>query len=121
MRGFKFSDEVMKNWFAYHVDTDNMVEHDAVLREVYRQSIEALTKNGATLVSRSDVRLNGKLGAEFVLISPHKTTKSYMRVFQVGRRIYTLAVDDRSESFEENVTPPEVRQFFDSFTFWEVS
>jgi hypothetical protein len=44
--------------------------------------------------------------------------KSYLRTFQIGTRLYTLAVDVYGESGEADEMPPEVEQFLDSFTFW---
>ena len=61
---------------------------------------------------------------EFILLGPagpggRARAKSYMRAFQVGRRLYTLAVDDYVDLTESAAVPAGVQTFFDSFTFWE--
>ena len=53
---------------------------------------------------------------EIILVG--RGAKSYLRTFQIGSRLYTLAVDVYGDSGEADEMPSEVQQFFDSFTFW---
>ncbi len=107
-----------RNWFAYYVDYPNPATNDSQVREDYRQSIEAIARNKGNAVKRQgDVSLNGKLGFDAV-IEGHGA-KSFMRGFLVGHRFYSLEVDVRGNTDAGVETPEDVRQFFDSFTFWE--
>jgi hypothetical protein len=117
LRGFKFYNGD-GNWFALYADvTGEAADPDeAQLRGAYRASVASLTKRGARLLSQSEVRVNGRLGMEFVLEQP--SAKSYMRVFRAGQRIYTVAVDVTAADVSGGV-PPDVRRFLDSFTFWD--
>ena len=124
-RGFEMRGERLK-WFALYNDFDFQVDDDdTTLTQKYKESVESLTKRGSKLLSRSEVNLNGRTGVEFILLGPAgpassgQRAKSYMRAFQVGSRLYTLAVDDYSDLSEAATVPPDVRTFFDSFTFWE--
>ncbi len=116
LQGFKLVNG-QRNMFALYRDGNDSVVDDSELRDRFHQSIKALTKRGATLASQKDIRLNGKLGVEFILEG--QNTKSYMRTFQINKRIYTIAVDFMSGIPKGNEIPDEVRHFFDSFTFWE--
>ena len=115
-RGFELKDGKAK-WFALYVDFDHAVTaDDAALRQKYKESAEALASKGSKLIRSSDVTLNGRLGREIILVG--RGAKSYLRTFQIGSRLYTLAVDVYGDSGEADEMPPEVQQFFDSFTFW---
>jgi hypothetical protein len=115
-RGFELNDGKTK-WFALYVDFDSAVPAaDAELRQKYKESAEALASKGSKLIRSRDVTLNGRLGREIILVG--RGAKSYLRTFQIGSRLYTLAVDVYGDSGEADEMPPEVQQFFDSFTFW---
>jgi hypothetical protein len=121
-KGFEMKGDRVK-WFALYYDYNNSFDDDdATLRQKYAESVEALTKRGSKLLSRREVTLNGRPGVEFILLgqaAAGQVAKSYMRAFQVGRRLYTLAVDDYKDVSESNAVPAEVQSYFDSFTFWE--
>ena len=61
--------------------------------------------------------LNGRLGVEYVLLG--REAKIYMRGFLIGRRFYSVAFEDRRDLSEAAAVPAVVRNFFDSFTFWD--
>ncbi|HEX7314230.1 MAG TPA: hypothetical protein VF297_09925 [Pyrinomonadaceae bacterium] len=122
-RGFEMRGERVK-WFALYHDFEVQVDDDdTTLTRKYKESIEAVAeKRGSKLLARNSVTLNGRPGVGFILLGPAgpgQRAKSYMRAFQVGSRLYTLAVDDYGDVTESAVVPAEVQTFFDSFTFWE--
>jgi hypothetical protein len=120
-KGFEMKGNLIK-WFALYYDyPDKVDDDDAALRRKYEGSVEALAKGGKRLLSKREVTVNGRPGVEFILLgpSPFGQAKSYMRAFQVGSRLYTLAVDDYRDGSESAAVPAEVQTFFDSFTFWE--
>jgi hypothetical protein len=108
-----------KNWVSYRYDYPEPKSDDETqIRGAYRRSVEAITqRRGAKLLRQSDVRLNGWLGAEFVIESPGAI--SYMRAFHVHGRLFTLSVDVKQAGEVNPAVPPDVQQFFDSFTFWD--
>lgn len=116
--GFEMKGDRVK-WFALYYDYKNVEEvNDATLRQRLKESVDAVAaRRGAKLLSRSELTLNGRPGVEFILLE--REAKSYMRSFQVGLRLYILAVDDYKELSEATAVPPDARNFFDSFTFWE--
>ncbi|HEV7860392.1 MAG TPA: hypothetical protein VGO91_17375 [Pyrinomonadaceae bacterium] len=117
MHGYKLK-SAETNWFAYYNDFEEPRTNDETkLRDAYHKSVEALTKKGSKLLKQVDVRLNGRLGSEFVLEGPG--TVSYMRAFMIGRRLYTLVVDSKRAVNGDATIPQDVQQFFDSFTFWD--
>ena len=116
MTGFKLSGSGA-NWLAYYSDFGRHAANDETLRNNYRQSVEAIARNGSTVVRQNDIYVLGKLGTEFVL--QRAGTTSYMRGLLVGSRFWTLAVDSSTEANRDFSNPKDVQQFFDSFTFWE--
>lgn len=118
LRGFKLITPE-KKWVLYFMDfKDRTAGDDTQLREAYRQGIESIVKRAGTkMLRQDDVRLNGRLGSEFVIESSGAV--SYMRAFQIQRRLYTLSVDVKKTGGMNPTLPPDVQQFFDSFTFWE--
>ena len=118
MKGFKFT-EPAANWFAYYNDFDELKSNDEQdLRGAYQGSVEAITrKAGTRLLKQEDVFLNGRLGTEFVI--ERAGSISYMRAFLFGRRMYTLAVDRKTAATGDSAVPVEVKQFFESFTYWD--
>lgn len=118
MKGFQFS-ESGSNWFAYYNDFDELKSNDEkALRNAYQGSVEAITrKAGTRLLKQEDVFLNGRLGTEFVVEGAELT--SYMRAFLFGRRMYTLAVERKRVANGDSNVPIEVKQFFESFTYWD--
>ena len=119
MKGFKFF-AAEANWFAYYTDFDQpRASDDAHLRSAYNDSVEDITKNGKQLLSQKDVFLNGRLGSEFIIEAPG--TVSYMRAYLFGRRMYTLAVDRKRVANGDATIPNDVQQFFESFTYWDIS
>ena len=106
------------NWFAQYQDFDQArTDDEKKLRDAYHKSAEALTKKGAKLLRQSDVILNGRLGTEFVLEGQGNV--SFIRSFQIYRRLYILEVDSKRAVNGDPTLPRDVQQFFDSFTFWE--
>ena len=106
------------SWNVFYSDLDRIVpNNEAAFRKAYRAGLSGLGE-GRTLLSQRDVYLNGRLGTEFVIEGAALT--SYMRVFVVGRRLYTLAAHRRQvdASNKANI-PTDVRHFFDSFAYWE--
>ena len=42
-----------------------------------------------------------------------------MRAFLFGRRMYTLAVDRKTTATGDATVPVDVKQFYESFTYWD--
>jgi hypothetical protein len=118
LQGFKLITPE-KHWVSYWIDfKDRTAGDDTQLRNAYRQSVESITKrSGAKVLSQTDVRLNGRLGSEFIIDSARAV--SYMRAFQIRQRLYTLSVDVQKTGEVSSAVPQDVREFFDSFTFWD--
>lgn len=107
------------SWNVFYSDLDRIVPiNEAAFRKAYRAGLNGLTGEGRVLLSQKDVYLNGRLGTEFIIEGAALT--SYMRVFVVGRRLYTLAAHRKQvdASNKANI-PTDVRHFFDSFAYWE--
>ncbi|HEX5704614.1 MAG TPA: hypothetical protein VFX97_15540 [Pyrinomonadaceae bacterium] len=107
------------SWNVFYSDLDRIVPiNEAAFRKAYRAGLNGMTGEGRTLLSQRDVYLNGGLGTEFVIDGVGRT--SYMRVFVVGRRLYTLAAHRNAvDASNRSNIPTDVRQFFDSFAYWE--
>jgi hypothetical protein len=117
MYGFSLREGNAK-WSAHCIDFPNPTTDEDKLREAYSSIVEALLANGSRLVRKDEIRLNGKLGIEFVI--EKRGEVSFLRAFLVGRRLYTLGIR-RKAKLKDSATPAEVQKFFDSFDFWEVS
>jgi len=117
MSGWKYiSDDT--NWFVFFTDYEGAAaSDDQHLREAYKGSVATITK-GKQLLSQRDVRLNGRLGTEFVIGTSGSV--SYMRAFLYQHRMYTLAVDRYHDVGSNATIPAEVQQFFNSFAYWDV-
>jgi len=115
MHGFKLVRET-SNWSAMYSDLSRSLDTDAQIRDAYHRSMLTVVKNGAKLISQRDVVLNGRLGDEVIILGLQ--TKTFMRAFLVGKRLYSLSVDIKDGRDERNEIPKDVQQFFDSFTFW---
>jgi hypothetical protein len=107
------------SWNVFYSDLDRIVPtNEAAFRKAYRAGLNGVTGEGRTLLSQRDVYLSGRLGTEFVIEGAGLT--SYMRVFVVGRRLYTLAAHRKEVDASTRATiPTDVRRFFDSFAYWE--
>ena len=111
--------ELNTSWNVFYSDLDRIVPiNEAAFRKAYRAGLNGLTGEGRTLLGQKDVYLNGRLGTEFIIEGAERT--SYMRVFVVGRRLYTLAAHRKvvDASNRANI-PTDVRHFFNSFAYWE--
>jgi len=115
MRGLKVIDARV-HWFVLYADLDRLIIDEFQIRERYQQSLKGLVNRGARVVKQTDVTLNGRLGLELIL--QDKSRVSFMRVFVVDRRVYTLDVDQKRSDLPEKI-PADVQEFFDSFTFWQ--
>jgi len=117
-KGFKLI-QPDTNWFAYYVDYDRPMPNDeSYLRNAYKGSVSAITRNGRFLLGQRDVFLNNRLGSEFVVDGPGRI--SYGRAFVAGRRMYILNVDRKVGDAIVNASiPADIKQFFDSFTYWD--
>ena len=107
------------SWTVFYSDLGRVVPtNEAAFRKAYRAGLNGVTGEGRTMLSQRDVYLSGRLGIEFVIEGAGLT--SYMRVFVVGRRLYTLAAHRKEvdASTRANI-PTDVRRFFDSFAYWE--
>ncbi len=105
-------------WYALYNDfNETRTDDEAQLRDAYQKSVQDVTKGGAKLLRQDDVYVNGRLGSEFVL--EKEGVVSFMRAFVVGRRMYTLAVDSKNATSGNHNLPTDVKQFFDSFTYWD--
>ena len=107
------------SWTVFYSDLGRVVPpNEAAFRKAYRDGLNGLTGEGRTLLSQKDVYLSGRLGTEFVIEGVGRT--SYMRVFVVGRRLYTLAAHRNAvDASNRSNIPTDVRHFFDSFAYWE--
>ena len=117
IKGFKLTDSSGK-WSASCADLGRTVPNEeAALRQLYQQSMAAMTRNKTYLLADSDVFLNGRLGTEFRIRGLSQT--SYTRAFVFGRRLYTLSVTRKKAAQVNAENPPDVQQFFDSFAYWD--
>ncbi len=107
------------SWNVFYSDLDRIVPiNEVAFRKAYRAGLNGLTGEGRTLLSQKDVYFNGRLGTEFVIEGVGRI--SYMRVFVVGRRLYTLAAHRNAvDASNRSNIPTDVRHFFDSFAYWE--
>jgi hypothetical protein len=121
LKGFSLV-EPYTNWFAYFQDfAEPRKTDDDALRKAYLGSIESIVKNNqAQLLSQKDVRSNGRLGTECVIVNKASLV-SYIRAFLYLRRMYTLEVDRKGEVVTDVTVPKDVQQFFDSFAYWDVN
>jgi hypothetical protein len=117
MYGFSLREGDTK-WSAHYIDLPNPTTDEDKLREAYNSSVEAIVASGSRLVRKGEIRLNGKLGIEFVTEKSGEV--SFSRAFLVGRRLYTLGVRIKAR-LKDGIVPTEVKKFFDSFDFWEAS
>jgi len=111
--------EPKTSWTVFYSDLGRVVPpNEAAFRKAYRAGLNGMTGEGRTLLSQRDVYLNGGLGTEFVIEGAGLT--SYMRAFVVGRRLYMLAAHRKEVDVSTRADiPTDVRQFFDSFAYWE--
>jgi hypothetical protein len=117
MKGFKLANTAGK-WSASRADLGRTVPNDeSALREVYQQSMDAMTHNKTFLIASGDVFLNGRLGIEFRIRGLSQT--SYTQAFVFGRRLYTLSVTRKKTAQVSDENPSDVQQFFDSFAYWD--
>lgn len=117
IKGFKLANSSGK-WTASCADLGRTVPNEeAALRQLYQQSMAAMTRNKTYLLADSDVLLNGRLGTEFRIRGLSQT--SYTRAFVFGRRLYTLSVTRKKAAQVSDENPPDVQQFFDSFAYWD--
>lgn len=103
-------------WMAYYSDFQRPIVGEAALRDAYQKSAAGLTGKGSKLLRQNDIILNGRLGTEMILKARNTV---FMRGFLIGRRMYVLEVDRPDVPDGDSTIPDDVRQFFDSFTFWE--
>ena len=117
IKGFKLTNSSGK-WSASCADLGRKVPNEeTALRQLYQQSMAAMTRNKTYLLADSDVFLNGRLGTEFRIRGLSQT--SYTRAFVFGRRLYTLSVTRKKTAEVSADNPPDVQQFFDSFAYWD--
>ena len=116
-KGFKLANSSGK-WRAVCADLGRTVPNDeSALREVYQQSMDAMTHNKTYLIASSDVLLNGRLGIEFRIRGLSQT--SYTQAFVFGHRLYTISVTRKKTEQVSPDNPADVQQFFDSFAYWD--
>ena len=120
-KGFSFV-EPNTSWTASYLDyTEPRSTNDDFLRNAYVGSVASIVKNNqAQLLSQKDVRLNGRLGTECVIVNKQGMV-SYIRAFLYVSRMYILEVDRKGEVVTEVTMPKDVQQFFDSFAYWDVN
>ena len=117
MKGFKLTNAAGK-WAVFCSDLGkNAPDDESGMRSLYQRSMDSMTHNKTYLLVSEDVFLNGRLGVEFRIRGLSQT--SYTRAYAFGPRLYTLSVTRKKTANEEPDTPPDVQQFFDSFTYWE--
>jgi len=117
MKGFKLANSSGK-WSALCADLGRIVPNDeTALRQVYQQSMDAMTHNKTYLIASGDVFLNGRLGIEFRIRGLSQT--SYTQAFVFGRRLYTISVTRKKADQVNSENPSDVQQFFDSFAYWD--
>jgi hypothetical protein len=117
MKGFKLANSSGK-WSASCADLGRTVPNDeSALRQVYQQSMDAMTHNKTYLIASGDVSLNGRLGIEFRIRGLSQT--SYTQAFVFGRRLYTISVTRKKTAEVSADNPADVQQFFDSFAYWD--
>jgi hypothetical protein len=114
LHGFKVIDEKV-TWSAIYSDLGYSLNSDEELRANYHRAVEAITRNALTKCERDTV-LNGTLGDEVVILKPG--FKTFSRDFLVGSRFYSVSVGIKENPDQSCQLPAEVREFFDSFTFW---
>jgi hypothetical protein len=116
-KGFKLANSSGK-WSASCADLGRTVPNDeSALRQVYQQSMDAMTHNKTYLIASGDVFLNGRLGIEFRIRGLSQT--SYTQAFVFGRRLYTISVTRKKTAEVSADNPADVQQFFDSFAYWD--
>jgi hypothetical protein len=116
-KGFKLANSSGK-WSASCADLGRTVPNDeSELRQVYQQSMDAMTHNKTYLIASGDVFLNDRLGTEFRIRGLSQT--SYTRAFVFGRRLYTISVTRKKTDQVSAENPADVQQFFDSFAYWD--
>ena len=117
MKGFKVTN-ASGHWAAWCSDLGREAPNEeSILRSAYQRTIETMTSHRTSLFVSGDVFLNGRLGAELIIDEGGRT--SYVRAFIFGRKLYTLSVTRKKGSPGGNTLPSDVRQFFDSFTYWD--
>ena len=117
MKGFKVKD-ASGQWAAWCSDLGRTVPNESsALRSAYQQAIGAMTHDRNSLFISGDVFLYGRLGTEMVIHTSGRI--SYIRAFIFGRRLYTLSVTRKRTDQGRDAIPPDVRQFFDSFAYWD--
>ena len=121
LKGFSLV-ETSTSWTAYYLDyPEPRKSDDGTLHSAYAGSVESIVKRSqAQLLSQKDVRLNGRLGTECVIVNKAGLI-SYIRAFLYLRRMYMLEVDRKGEVVTEATVPKDVQQFFDSFAYWDVN
>jgi hypothetical protein len=116
-KGFKLASSSGK-WSALCADLGRTVPNDeSALRQVYQQSMDAITRNKTYLIASGDVFINGRLGIEFRIRGLSQT--SYTQAFVFGRRLYTISVTRKKTDQVSAENPSDVQQFFDSFAYWD--
>lgn len=86
------------------------------LRERYHKANQAAARSGQ-LVSERDVFLNGRLGSEVVIRNQDELTR--MRSFISGKRVFIIAVITNETDKARSQIDDDIKQFFESFTFWD--
>jgi hypothetical protein len=104
-------------WYVYYTDFDHSTTDETILRDGYRKTIAASTQSGMRLLRQNEIILNGKIGVDFILEG--NMGKKYERIFLINRRMYSVAVHIYKKVDNEEKLSAEIKQFFDSFTFWE--
>jgi hypothetical protein len=118
---FKVS-EGKTEWRLTYTDFQTEVNDEDSLRAAYRTAIESLRTRPATLVRKTEIRLNGKLGVEDLMSDGEITYTT--RCFLIGRRLYLVSVKEQRaarRSAAKAVSSPRVQRFLDSFDFWELA
>lgn len=108
-------------WRLTYTDFQNEVNDEDSVRAAYQKGIESLQMS-ATLITQTDIRLKGRLGAEYLMRKGEVvyTTRSFL----IGRRLYLLSVEENRGSKRpaaKAAISPKVRRFLDSFDFWEIN
>jgi hypothetical protein len=118
---FKVS-EGKTEWRLTYTDFQTEVNDEDSLRAAYKTALESLRTRPATLVRKTEIRLNGKLGVEDLMSEGEVTYTT--RCFLIGRRLYLVSVKEQRatrRSAAKAVSSPRVQRFLDSFDFWELA
>ncbi|HVG32984.1 MAG TPA: hypothetical protein VM911_07890 [Pyrinomonadaceae bacterium] len=108
-------------WRISYADDENFARDPTSLKETYSRSVDSLQRENRKLILKKDIYLKNRLGIEFIL--EDQDSISTTRSFLVGQRLYQVSVKKQKKlsSPVEADLSRAVKEFFDSFNFWEAN